>query len=287
MDQTTIDLYDDYVHRHFDRRLFLDRLAKHAGGMGAALALLPLLQSNYALAETVKPDDPRITAKWVEFPGATGQIKAYLAEPRASGRHGGVVVVHQNRGLNPHIEDIARRLATEGYVALAVDFLSPLGGTPKDENAAMQMFSRLDPQQTTANAVAAVKYLRGLPNVNGKVGAVGFCWGGGVINRLAVSDPTLDAGAVYYGTPPSPEEASKVHAMMLLNYADPALDKRNGDLAPGWAAALKAHGKLDGELNFYSGAQHAFNDDTNAARYNKQAADLAWSRTLDLFKTLH
>ncbi|HEX3753642.1 MAG TPA: dienelactone hydrolase family protein [Rhizomicrobium sp.] len=284
MDQTIIDLYDDYVHHHFDRRLFLDRLTKYTGGMSAALALLPLLQSNYALAETVKEDDPRITARWVEFPGATGPVKAYLAEPKGTGRHGGVVVVHQNRGLNPHIQDIARRLATEGYVALAVDFLSPLGGTPADENAAMQMFAKLDPAQTTANAVAAVAYLRSLPQVNGKIGAVGFCWGGGVINQLAVNDQTLDAGAVYYGTPPKPEEASKVHAVLLLNYADPALDKRNGELAPGWAAALKAQGKLDGELNFYSGAQHAFNDDTNAARYNKEAADLAWSRTLALFK---
>jgi carboxymethylenebutenolidase len=193
------------------------------------------------------------------------------------------VVVHQNRGLNPHIEDIARRLAVEGYVALAVDFLSPLGGTPTDENAAMQMFRNLDANQTTANAVAAVKYLRSLPNVNGKVGAVGFCWGGGVINQLAVNDPTLNAGSVYYGTPPAPDQAAKVKAMMLLNYADKDLDKRNGDLAPGWADALKAQGKLDG-FYFYPGAQHAFNDDTQQARYNADAAKLAWSRTLDLFK---
>lgn len=283
MDQKIIDLYDDYVHRHFDRRLFLDRLARHVGGMSAALAVLPLLQSNYALAATVAQDDARIKTSRITFDGATGPLKAYLAEPKSGGKHGGVLVVHQNRGLNPHIEDIARRLAVEGYVALAVDFLSPLGGTPSDENAAMQMFGKLDPAQTTANAVAAVKYLRSLPEVNGKVGAVGFCWGGGVINQLAVNDPTLNAGSVYYGTPPAPDKAASVKAMMLLNYADPTLDKRNGALAPAWADALKAQGKLVG-FYFYTGAQHAFNDDTQSARYNADAAKLAWSRTLDLFK---
>lgn len=283
MDQKIIDLYDDYVHRHFDRRLFLDRLAKYTGSMAAAVAVLPLLQSNYALAATVAENDARIRTRRVTIPGATGPLSAYLAQPTGGGRHGGVLVVHQNRGLNPHIEDIARRLATEGYVSVAVDFLSPLGGTPADENAAMQMFSKLDPAQTTANAVASVKYIRALSDVNGKVGAVGFCWGGGVINQLAANDPSLNAGVVYYGTPPAPDQAAKVHAMMLLNYADKDLDKRNGDLAPGWADALKAQGKLSG-FYFYAGAQHAFNDDTNAARYDKEAADLAWSRTLALFK---
>jgi carboxymethylenebutenolidase len=283
MDQKIIDLYDDYVHHHFDRRLFLDRLSKLTGGMAAATALLPLLQSNYALAETVKADDARITISHVTFDGATGPVKAYLAEPKASGKHGGVLVVHQNRGLNPHVEDIARRFAADGYLALAADFLSPLGGTPADENAAMQMFAKLDKAQTTANAVAAVKYLRALPRVNGKVGAVGFCWGGGVINQLAVNDPTLNAGVVYYGTPADPSEAAKVKAALLLNYADATLDKRNGELAPPYGEALKAAGK-DYQLYFYEGAQHAFNDDTSPTRYNKAAADLAWSRTLALFK---
>lgn len=284
MDQTIIDLYDDYVHRHFDRRLFMEKLARQTGSAAAAAAALSLLTSNYALAATIAENDARIKTRRVDVPAAGGALKAYLAEPTGAGRHGAVLVVHQNRGLNPHIEDIARRLAVSGYVALAVDFLSPLGGTPADENAAMQMFGKLDSAQTTANAVAAVAYLRKLPEANGKVGAVGFCWGGGVINQLAVNDPTLDAGAVYYGTPPDPALASKVHAQMVLNYADPALDKRNGDLAPGWAAALKADGKLDGELHFYKGANHAFNDDTQAARYDKAAADEAWGHTLDLFK---
>ncbi|HWA69763.1 MAG TPA: dienelactone hydrolase family protein [Rhizomicrobium sp.] len=286
MDQKIIDLYDDYVHHHFDRRLFLDRLAKLTGSMAAAAALVPLLSSNYALAETVKADDPRIRVLRTDIPGSTGPLKAYVAEPATRGRHGGVLVVHQNRGLNPHIEDVTRRLAVAGYVAVAVDFLSPLGGTPADENAAMQMFGKLDKAQTTAYAMAAVAWIRKRADVNGKVGAVGFCWGGGVINQLAVNDPSLDAGVVYYGTPAEPSEAAKVHAALLLNYADAGLDKRNGELAPPYAEALKAAGK-DYQLYFYDGAQHAFNDDTNAARYNKQAADLAWSRTLALFaKTL-
>ena len=284
LDQKIIELYDDYVHHHFNRRLFLDRLAKYSGGMGAALAILPMLQSNYALAATIAENDKRILARRITIPGASGTLKAYTAEPTLPDRRGGVLVVHQNRGLNPHIEDIARRLATEGYVAVAVDFLSPLGGTPADENAAMQMFAKLDADKVTADAMASVKFIHDMTDVNSKVGAVGFCWGGGVINQLAVNDPTLDAGVVYYGTPPKDVgDAAKVHARMLLNYADKTLDKRNGDLAPAWADALKKKGKLDG-FYFYAGANHAFNDDTQAARYDKAAADLAWSRTLALFK---
>jgi carboxymethylenebutenolidase len=283
LDQNIIDLYDDYVHRHFDRRLFMDRLVRLTGSAAAASAALAMLQSDYALAATVAEDDGRIAVSRGEIPGATGPLKIYTARPKGTGRHGAVLVIHQNRGLNPHIEDIARRLATDGYVAVAVDFLSPLGGTPADENAAMQMFGKLDPAQTTANAKAAVAYLRTLAGTNGKVGAVGFCWGGGVVNQLAVNDPTLDAGVVYYGTPAKPEEAAKVHAALLLNYADPALDRRNGELAPPYADALKAAGK-DYQIYFYEGAQHAFNDDTQSARYNEAAAKLAWSRTLELFR---
>jgi carboxymethylenebutenolidase len=283
LDQTIIDLYDDYVHRHFDRRLFMDRLVKLTGSAAAAGTALALLQSNYAHAATVAENDSRIAVSRGEIPGATGPLKTYTARPAGGGRHGAVLVIHQNRGLNPHIEDIARRLATEGYVAVAVDFLSPLGGTPADENAAMQMFGKLDPAQTTANAKAAVAYLHTAPGTNGKVGAVGFCWGGGVVNQLAVHDPSLNAAVVYYGTPAKPEEAAQVRTALLLNYADPSLDKRNGALAPPYAEALKAAGK-DYQIYFYQGAQHAFNDDTQSARYNEPAAKLAWSRTLALFK---
>jgi carboxymethylenebutenolidase len=283
MDQRIIDLYDEFVHVHFDRRLFLERAAKVVGGMGAAIAMLAMLQSNYALAAMVAPDDPRIITERVTFPGATGDVKAYLAKPNTGGKHGGIVVIHQNRGLNPHIEDVARRLATEGYVALAVDFLSPLGGTPADESQAMKMFASLDKAKTTANAKAAVAWLRARRDVNAKVGAVGFCWGGGVVNQLAVSDPSLDAAVVYYGLPPDPSSVSLIKAQLLLNYADPKLDTRLGPLVPAYEAALKAaHVKYS--LYFYEGANHAFNDDTQGARYDKTAATLAWQRTLALFK---
>jgi carboxymethylenebutenolidase len=283
MDQRIIDLYDEFVHVHFDRRLFLEQAAKLVGGMGAAVALLPLLQSNYALAAVVPADDPRITTEHAQLPGATGDLKAYLAKPKTDGKHGGIVVVHQNRGLNPHIEDLARRFATEGYVALAVDFLSPLGGTPENEDQAMKMFAGLDMGKTTANAKAAVAWLRGRADVNGKVGAVGFCWGGGVINQLAVADPTLDAGVVYYGAPADAAAVSQIKAPLLLNYADPKLDTRLGALVPAYEAALKA-AHVNYTLYYYEGANHAFNDDTQSARYDEAAAKLAWQRTLSLFK---
>jgi carboxymethylenebutenolidase len=283
MDQRIIDLYDEFVHVHFDRRLFLDRAAQLVGSTTAAAALLPLLQSNYAVAAVVAADDPRISTERIEIPGSTGKLKAYLAKPKGEGKHGGVVVVHQNRGLNPHIEDLARRLATAGYVALAVDFLSPLGGTPGNEDQAMKMFADLNMAATTANAKAAVSWLRAQSDVNGKIGAVGFCWGGGVINQLAVADPTLNAGVVYYGAPADAAKVSQIKAPLLLNYADPKLDTRLGALVPAYEAALKA-ANVKFTLYYYSGANHAFNDDTQAARYDADAAKLAWQRTLELFK---
>lgn len=283
MDQRIIDLYDEFMHVHFDRRLFLERASKVVGSSSAAVALLPLLQSNYALAAIVPENDPAITTERVTFKGATGEMKAYLAKPKGEGRHGGVIVVHQNRGLNPHIEDIARRMAKEGYVALAVDFLSPLGGTPKDEDAAMKMFEKVDMQGVRGDALAAANYLRGRSDTNGKVGIVGFCWGGGVVNTLAVADPKLNAASVFYGVPPKADEVKNIKAALLLNYADPKLDTRLGMMLPAYEASLKeAH--IPYELHVYEGANHAFNDDTNQARYNKDAATLAWNRTLNLFK---
>jgi len=282
MDQRIIDLYDDFVHTHFDRRLFLERAAKLVGGAAAAAALLPLLQSNYALAAIVAEDDPRIATDRVTFSGATGEVKAYLAKTKTDGKHGGIVVVHQNRGVNPHIEDIARRLAVEGYVALAVDFLSPLGGTPKDEDEAMKVFSKLQGSQS-GNAKAAADWLRQRPDVNGKIGAVGFCWGGGVVNQLAVADPLLATGVAYYGTPPDAALVPKIKAVMLLHYADPKLDTRIGAMVPAYEAELKA-AEVRYSLYYYEGANHGFNDDTQSARYDEAAAKLAWGRTLAVFK---
>jgi carboxymethylenebutenolidase len=284
VDQRIIDLYDDFVHCHFDRRLFLERASKIVGGMPAAVALLPLLQSDYARAAIVPENDQRLAIEHVTYKGASGEVKGYLAQPKtAQGKHGSIVVVHQNRGLNPHMEDIARRLATEGYSALAVDFLSQLGGSPKDEDEAMKMYPKLDAGKVTGDAVAAVAYLRTRPEANGKVGAIGFCWGGGVINQMAVNDPTLDAGAVYYGMPPDAASVGKIKATLLLNYADPKLDTRLGALVPAYEEALKA-AKINYTLYYYEGANHAFNDDTQSARYNEAAAKTAWARSLALFK---
>ena len=231
----------------------------------------------------VAETDPRVTTARVTYKGASGDVKAYLAEPKAQGKFSSIVVVHQNRGLNPHIEDIARRLAMEGYAALAVDFMSQLGGTPKDEDEAMKLFPKLDAGKVTGDAVAAVAYLRTRPESNGKVGAIGFCWGGGVINRMAVSDPTLEAAVVFYGPPPDLSLVGKIKAPLLLNYADPKLDKWLGPLVPGYEEALKA-AHIKYTLYYYEGANHGFNDDTQAARYNEAAAKTAWGRSLAFLK---
>jgi len=283
MDQRLIDLYDEFVHVHFDRRLFLERAARIVGTAAAAAALLPLFQSNYALAEVISATDDRISTARVTFKGATGDVKAYRADPKGSSRRGGVLVIHQNRGLNPHIEDVARRVAVAGYSALAIDFLSQLGGTPANEDAAMALFSKLDAGGVDGDGRAGLEWLSKLDSSNGKTGAVGFCWGGGVVNRLAVEAPSLNAAVAYYGEPPDLTAVSKIRARLLLNFADPTLDKRLGALAPGYEKALAA-AHADFKLYYYEGANHAFNDDTQKARWNEAAATLAWTRTLDLFR---
>ncbi len=282
MDQRLIDLYDDFEHTHFDRRLFLSRAAKLLGSTAAAAAVLPLFFSNDALAVTVPEDDPTISTERVSYPGATGEVKGYLAQPReGAARRGSVIIVHGNRGLNAHVEDIARRFAKEGYNGLGVDFLSPLGGTPAPELNSDRRASDLDPVETVADAVATANWLRGRADSNGKVGITGYCWGGGVTNRTAVADPLLSAAVPYYGAVPDAADVPKIQAPLLLNYADPTLDTRIGAMLPGYEAALQAAGKSY-TLHTYEGAQHAFNDDTQV-RYHAQAAELAWSRTLAFF----
>ena len=283
MDQRLIDLYHDYAHVHFDRRVFLEKAARIVGSVSAAAALLPLLAPDDAKAAMVAPDDQRVTTSRVTFKGVTGDVKAYLAKPAASGRHGAVEVIHAVGGISPHIEDVCRRLAVDGFVALGVDFLSPLGGTPVPRNPEVASLTRsLKPEETTGNAVAGANYLRALSELNGKVGAVGFCWGGGVVNRLAVADPMLTIGVPFYGAPPPSEDVPKIKAAMLINFADPELDKTLGMAAPAYEEALKKAG-IRYEMRFYPGAQHAFNDDTGQ-RYNADAAKLAWSRTMAAFK---
>lgn len=281
MEQRLIDLYDRYTHGGMSRRSFMDRLATMAGGTAAASALLAALENNYAKAELVAENDPRITLETVSFAAGAQTLTGYLARPAVEGKHPSVVVVHENRGLNPHIRDVARRLAVAGFTALAVDFLSPVGGTPEDPDKARDMIGTLEATDVTAWARGAVSHLRGHASSNGKVGAVGFCWGGGVIGRLAVAEPTLDAGVVYYGSQPPAEDVAKIEAPLLLHYA--GLDERiNGGIAA-FEAALKAAGRTY-TLHMYDGANHAFNNDTNAARYNKEAAELAWNRTIAFFE---
>ena len=239
MDQKVIDLYDEYTHAPLDRRVFLERLATLTGSVAAAMAALPLLE-NRAVAAVVAPDDARVTASSVEFPGQSGAVKGYLAKPASGTKSGAVVVIHENRGLNAHTEDVARRLAVAGFLALAVDLLSPAGGTPANEDEARDLIGKLDQVTTTANAVAAVAFLRTHPNGNGKVGAIGFCWGGGPMNRLAIAAPTLDAAVAYYGPTPDPAEVPKIKAPMLLHYA--GLDKRINEGIPDYKAALDKAG---------------------------------------------
>ena len=281
MDQRIIDLYDTYTHGGMNRRTFLDRLAALVGSAAGATALLPILQNNYAQAQTVPESDPRITAETVDIPGAQG-LKGYLAKPaNAAGKLPTVIVIHENRGLNPHIKDVTRRMAAEGFVALGLDYLSPMGGTPADEEKGREMIGQLRQPDVIASGRAAVAYLKSRPDGNGKVGAIGFCWGGGAVNTLAVNEPNLSAGVAYYGGQPKPEDAPKIQAALMLHYA--GLDERINAGIQAYEAALKQAGKSY-EIHMYEGANHAFNNDTNAARYDKEAADLAWRRTVGFLK---
>jgi carboxymethylenebutenolidase len=285
MDRSIIELYDEYTHRPLARRVFIERLIALVGSSAAAMALLPLLDNNYAIAQTVPADDPRLEMSWVTFKGASGDVRAYLAMPKqAAAKRGGVVVVHENRGANPHIVDVARRVALQGYNALAVDLLSPQGGTPTpfDEDKARDMFTRIDPGLAVKDLAAAVQYLKSRPDSNGKVGALGFCFGGAMVNQLATVAPDLTAVVAYYGRAPAAENVPKIKAKMLLHYA--GNDAGVNATVPKFEEGLKSAG-VDYKLYMYEGAEHAFNNDTNAARYNKAAADLAWSRTVAFLKS--
>ena len=280
--QAMIDAYDEYTHLTLDRRGFMAKLTKLAGSGAAAAAIVPMLAANSAQAAVVAEDDARVTAEAVTWPGAQGEMKGYLVRP--AGQDGdlpAVIVIHENRGLNAHIKDVARRMALEGFVALAPDYLSPLGGTPADEEQARQMFSQLDPAQTVANGVATVTRLEGLDGANGNVGAIGFCWGGGAVNNLAVAAPRLKAGVAYYGAQAKAEDVPKIEAALMLHYA--GLDERINSGIEAYQQALEAAGK-DFTIHIYEGVNHAFNNDTSEARYDKAAADLAWSRTVDFLR---
>ncbi|GFE80275.1 dienelactone hydrolase [Steroidobacter agaridevorans] len=275
-------LFDKYVHGAISRREFIDRAGACAvAGMSGA-AILDALNPKFAEAQQIAPTDSRIKAEYVEIPApGYGKLRGYLVKPAsAKGKLPTVLVVHENRGLNPHIEDVARRVALENFIAFAPDALFPLGGYPGDEDKAREQFQKLDQAKTREDFIAAADYLKKLPQGTGKVGVTGFCYGGGVANFLATRVPDLAAAVPFYGTPPAPEEAGKIKAPLLLQFAE--TDERINAAWPASEAALKSAG-VKYQAFVYPGTQHGFNNDTTP-RYNKEAADLAWKRTIEFFK---
>ncbi len=281
MDQKIIDLYDEYTHGLLDRREFLKKLSMLAGGTAAAIALLPLLENNHAKAEVVPKNDSRLYTDYIKYPGATGEVRAYLVRPKGDEKLPGVVVIHENRGLVPHIEDVTRRVALEGFLAIGPDALTPLGGTPEDPDKAPPLIQKLDSKSTIENYVAAVMYLKTHPLSTGKIGVVGFCWGGAMANQVAVNSPDVIAVVPYYGRQPASEDVPKIKASLLLHYA--GLDEGINKGISAYEADLKK-ASIDYKMYMYEGAQHAFNNDTNPARYNKEAAQFAWQRTISFLK---
>jgi carboxymethylenebutenolidase len=250
------------------------------GGTLAATVIVEGFEGGQALAEVVPKDDPRLETGYIKYPGANGAMRAYSARPKGAAKLAGVIVIHENRGLNPHTEDVARRVALEGFLAIAPDALSPVGGTPENPDEARPLFQKLDRDANTKNFVAAVEYLKTQPQATGKVACMGFCWGGGVTNQVAVNAPDLTAAVPFYGSQPAPEDVPKIKAAMLIHYAGD--DQRINAGIPAFEEALKKAG-VEHTIHMYEGAGHAFMNDTGQ-RYNKEAADLAWRRTVDFLK---
>jgi carboxymethylenebutenolidase len=276
MNQTIIDLYDEYTHRPLARRVFLERLVAMVGTVAAANAALALLEPNAALAQTIAPDDVRIVT--AENHQLADSVAGLLALPKENRKLGFVLVVHENRGLNAHIKDVTRRLAVAGFAAFAPDYLHALGGTPADADAARDMFPRLNPADVLELSRRAVRAAVIHPAGSGKAGMIGFCWGGGVVNRSIVGIPELAAGVCYYGVAPDVGQVPAMKGALMVHLA--GMDDRVNSTFPPFEAALKAAGK-SAVVHRYEGVQHAFNNDTSTERYNKAAADLAWSRTLE------
>jgi carboxymethylenebutenolidase len=280
--QEVLNLFDGYVHGSMDRREFLDRAAKYAVGGFTAAAMLESLTPNFAWAQQVAKDDKRIQAEYVDYdsPQGSGKMRGYLAKPAKAGKLPGILVIHENRGLNPYIEDVARRLATEGYVAFAPDALAPVGGYPGDEPTALKMFAALDAGKRFEDLYAGAGVLKARPESNGKIGAVGFCFGGLVVNQIAARMPDLAAGVPFYGRQVSAEDAAKIKAPLLLQFAEN--DDGVNKTWPAYEAALKAN-KVRYQAHIYPGTNHGFHNDTTP-RYDEAAAKLAWSRTVAFFK---
>ncbi|WEK35357.1 MAG: dienelactone hydrolase family protein [Candidatus Pseudobacter hemicellulosilyticus] len=281
MDQQIINLFDEYTHKPLKRDEFIRRLILLTGSLPAAMVAMGQLEVKYDAAATLSPDHQDLLTERISYPGAEGAVKAYLARPKAEGNYGAVVVIHENRGLNPHIEDVTRRVAMAGYLALGVDALSPFGGTPADEDKARELIGKLDTKKNLDNYTKAFDYLKARKDCNGKTACVGFCWGGAMANQLAVHVPDLKAAVAFYGRQPDAADVPAIKAAVQLHYG--GLDERVNAGIPAYEAALKKAG-TEYELYIYEGAQHAFNNDTAPTRYNEAAARLAWQRTLDLFR---
>jgi carboxymethylenebutenolidase len=283
IDRRIIDLYNEYVHSALPRRDFMTRLGKIAGGTAAALAVLPFIEPNYAQARQVEPDDKRLDTNRISFNGPNGPVKAYVAKPRKlkrKDRLAGVLVIHENRGLNEHIEDIARRVALGGYMAVAPDGLSSAGGSPVDQEAARDLFAKTDGARIAQDVLAAVPWMAADAISNGKIGVVGFCYGGGLALRAAVEAVGVDAAVAFYGRQLSAEDTKRLRIPVMLHYA--GNDERINAGIPEFKAALEAQG-VPYTINMYPGTEHGFNNDSTAARYNAEAATLAWSRTMSFF----
>lgn len=279
MDQQIINLYDEYTHKPLPRNEFMKRLAILTGSTAAAVAILPFLEGNYAKAAVTPSDD--LFTEYITYPAVTGEMKAYVARPKKEAKYGTVVVIHENRGLNAHIEDVARRAATAGFLAIAPNALAPLGGTPANEDEARTLFTKLNAKETEQNFINIFNYLKTRKDSNGKFGCVGFCWGGGMSNTLAVNVPELKAAVAFYGRQAAVADVPKIKAAVQLHYA--ALDERINAGAAAYEQALKDN-KINYELYMYPDVNHAFHNDTAPTRYNEAAAKLAWQRTIDFFK---
>ena len=279
MDQRIINLYDEYTHKPLSRQEFLKRLTILAGGTVAAMSLLPLLENNYASAAVTQTDD--LFTEYVSYPGVPNEMKAYVARPAKENKYPAIIVIHENRGLNAHIEDVTRRAANGGYLAIAPNALSALGKTPANEDEARSWFQELKPEESLKNFMNAFDYLSTRKDYNGKAGCVGFCWGGGMANRLAVNVPELKAAVAFYGSQPDAADVPKIKAAVQLHYA--GLDERINGGIPAYEEALKKN-NISYELYMYEGVNHAFHNDTSPTRYNAEAAKLAWERTTDFLE---
>ena len=273
--------YREYREGRLTRRGFLKKLSLVTGSAAAAAALLPMIESNELMAAKEAGKNQALVTEFVNYPAATGNMRAFMARPKKGKKFPAVIVIHENRGLVPHIRDVTRRMADEGFLALAPDALSPVGGTPDDTSNVRELFGKLNNDETTKNFVAAVKYLKTHPKSNGKVGCTGFCWGGAMTNNVAVNSPDLNAAAPYYGRTPAPEDVEKIKAPVMAHFAgnDPGINAG----IPAFEEALKKYNK-EYQIFMYEGASHAFNNDSNPERYNEQAAKLAWERTVNFFR---